>query len=118
MNKIYIPIRTDIDNEDSDDGYFSLGFVFNYDDDIIPHNIGLCRDELEGEPDSIYIEADDQIYGFRTKKAKYSISDNLLTLTLLDENVFYWDKSKIINIKIDKNEVDEIEECLKSIFNI
>lgn len=118
MNKIYIPIRMDIDNEDSDDGYFSLGFVFNYDDKTIPHNIGLCRDKLEGGPDYIYIEADDQIYGFRTKKAKYSIGNNILTLTLLDENVFYWDKSKTVNIKIDEHEIDEIEECLKSIFNI
>jgi len=118
MSKIYTPIEADIDNEDSDDGYFSLGFIFNYDNNIIPHYMGLCRDELEGEPNTIYIETDDQIYGFKTKKAEYSINNGILTITLLDENFFYWDKSKVINIKIDQNEIDVIEKCLESIFNI
>ncbi|NIE78606.1 hypothetical protein F3J45_29730 [Pantoea sp. Ap-967] len=118
MNKLYVPIRIDIDNENSDDGYFSLGFVFDHDDKITPHNIGLCRNEQEGEANSIYIEADDQIYGFTTNKAGYSINNNILTLTLLDSNFFYWDKSKTISIKINEEEIDEIEKCLISIFSI
>jgi len=117
MGTTYIPIEIEIDNEDSDDGVFSLLLQFNYDVNVVPHYIVLGRDELESDdPNSIYVETDDQIHGFHTKNIKYSINDNILSFLLLDEHVFYWDSSREINIKIDENKIDEIKECLESMF--
>ena len=101
MKTIYLPIDIDIDIEYTDEGVFSLLLQFNYDVNVVPHYIVLGRDELESDdPNSIYVETDDQIYGFHTKHINYSIYDNILTFLLLGENVFYWDNSKEINIKL------------------
>lgn len=118
MSGFYVPIRVDVDNGDTDESYFSLGFVFGHTAAVVPHNIGLCRDELEGDPGSIYIEADDQVHGFTTKAAKYSIDAGVLTITLLDENFFYWDESKVVNIKISSEDAGAIEGCMSNIFSI
>lgn len=116
MKKIYKPIQIEIDNEESDDGFFSLGFVFNFDIDVVPHNIGMCRDFIEN-PDSLYIEADDQIYGFNTKNIKYHIEDFILKVILEDENKFYWDGSKSILIELNKDKIAEVVSCLESMFD-
>ncbi len=116
IKKIYKPIQIDIDNEESDDRFFSLGFTFNFDSNTIPHNIGVCRDFIEN-PSFIYIEADDQIHGFNTKTASYNIENFILTLTLLDKNKFYWDSSKSVSIELDESNIKDITLCLKSIFD-
>ena len=115
--KTYIPIHVEVDNEDSDDGFFSIGFVFNYDPTQAPHNLGLCRDASEN-PDNIYFEPDDQIHGFNTQKARFSIDGSILELELLDQNVFYWDSSKIIRIAIPDDQIDDVKQCLISIFSL
>lgn len=116
VNEIYKPIQIDIDNEVSDDGFFSLGFTFNFDNSIVPHNIGICRDVIEN-PGFLYIEPDDQVYGFNTKEARCSIDGCVLTLTLLDNNKFYWNGSKSISIELDENNIDDVMLCLNSIFD-
>ncbi|MBF7091910.1 hypothetical protein IUY40_10200 [Flavobacterium sp. ALJ2] len=116
VKKTYKPIQIDIDNEESDDRFFSLGFTFNFDSNIIPHNIGFCRDFIEN-PNFIYIEADDQIHGFNTKAVSYNIEKFILTLTLLDKNKFYWDGSKSISIELDESNIGDVILCLKFIFD-
>lgn len=115
--KTYKPIAVAIDNEESDDGFFSVGFIFNYDPATIPHNIALCRDTIE-DPTTIYIEPDDQIYGFSTRSARFSLNNSILTLEILDKNTFYWNGSKVVNIEISSDQRDIINQCLARIFSI
>ena len=117
MEKILNPIEVAIDNEDSDDGFFSVGFILNYDVEQVPHNIGLCRDVYEN-PDSIYVEPDDQIYGFRTRNATFTVDDLILTISLHDENKFYWDGSKSVKIKLDPKKKADAVACLRRIFDL
>lgn len=116
MKKIYKPIQIEIDNEESDDGFLSLGFIFNYDTHVVPHYISICRDFIEN-PDFLYLETDDQIYGFYTKNIKYHIEGFILKVTLEDKNKFYWSDSKSILIELNKNKITEVISCLESMFN-
>lgn len=115
--KVYNPIEVEVDNEDSDDGFFSIGFIFNYDENTKPHNVGLCRDAIE-DPTKIYIEADDQIYGFYTKNAQFFLDGSILNLKLLDQNIFYWDKSQTFFVELPIEKIEAIKQCLSSIFAV
>lgn len=117
MGKIYKPIQIEIDNEESDDGFYSIGFIFNFDPNIVPHNIGLCRDAMEN-PENIYVEADDQIHGFYTQSTSYDIQGTQLTILLNDDKDFYWNHSKSIVIEIPMEQVEEVENCLMAILDI
>ncbi|WP_081025766.1 hypothetical protein [Ralstonia solanacearum] len=117
MSNVLRPIEVLVDDEGSDDGFFSVGFTFNSDVSCIPHNIGLCRDEFE-DPGVVYIEPDDQIHGFKTKHASFSINDFILRISLLDENRFYWDGSKEVSMQIDPENLVGVEKCMRKIFDL
>lgn len=116
MSIVHKPIEVYIDNEDFDDGFYNLGFVMNREVGVLPHHVGLCRDFIE-EPDYVYIEADDQIYGFLTNQISYEIKGTLLTITLLDEHVFYWNKEKTFTVEFDIINSKEIKHCLEVMCN-
>ena len=75
----------------------------------------MCRDEVES-PGDIYIETDDQIHGFHTTNATYAIINQVLTICLNDNNVFYWNGSKTIKIYICDERLNDASKCLKRIF--
>ncbi|WP_081025923.1 hypothetical protein [Ralstonia solanacearum] len=117
MSHVLRPIEVLVDDESDDDGFFSVVFTFNFDVSCIPHNIGLCRDEFE-DPGVVYIEPDDQIHGFKTQNVSFSINDLILSISLLDENRFYWDGSKEVRIQIDPEDLVEVEKCMRKIFDL
>jgi hypothetical protein len=113
---IHQPVAIDIDHEESDEGFFSLRFTFG-DDAGIPRHIAICRDLVDSEPPyPLYIEADDQIHGFYTAHAQYAMNGTVLTLTLLDDNRFYWDDSQSTRIDIDPDRLEEVTSCLRELF--
>lgn len=116
MKKIYKPIYIKIDNEESDVGFFSLAFIFNFNNKGIPHYLVMCRDFFENR-DALYLEVDDQIYGFSTKNINYHVDDSILKLMLTDEKEFYWDGSKFIFIEISKDKIAQVCSCLESVFS-
>lgn len=106
-----------LDNEESDDGYYSAGFLIDKKEAGAPNNVGFCRDEVE-DPGWIYVEADDQIYGFKTKRIKFSFEDSVLIVELLDGNKFYWNNGKILKILIPDSRIKEVADCLSCIFEL
>lgn len=116
MDDILKSLRADVDNQESDDGYFSLGFLIEQERAGLPYNIGLCRDEIE-DPGCLYIEAEDQIHGFTTKRARYAIHENVLAIELLDDHVFHWSGSKVVRIIVPEGQAQEVAACVASMFS-
>jgi len=122
MDDILQSLRADVDNQQSDDGYFSLGLLIEQERPGLPYNIGLCRDEIE-DPGCLYIEADDQIHGFTTTQARCAfdwnvlvIEWNVLVIELLDDHVFHWSGSKVVRISVPDEQVQEVAACVPCMF--
>ena len=117
MTPPYKPAAIHIDNDDEEDGFYSIGFFFNPESDNAPKHLGLCRD-IEENPDEVYIEADDQIYGFHTQSASFEMHGTVLTISLADDNRFYWSDLATVDIDIPQEDINSILSCLRSIFDI
>lgn len=116
MDDILQSLRADVDNQQSDYGYFSLGLLIEQERPGLPYNIGLCRDEIEA-PGCLYIEADDQIHGFTTTQARYAFDGNVLVIELLDDHVFHWSGSKAVRISVPEEQVQEVAACVACMFS-
>ncbi|TYD32336.1 hypothetical protein CEK63_18490 [Xanthomonas sontii] len=116
VDDILKSLRVDVDNQESDDGYFSLGFLIDQEHAGLPYNIGLCRDEIE-DPGCLYIEVDDQIHGFATRRARYAFNGNVLAIELLDDHVFHWTGSKVVKIIVPEGQAQQVAACVASMFS-
>ncbi len=112
MSEILKSSEIYIDNQESDDGYYSIGFLIDRKEAGEPNNIGFCRDDLE-DPGWIYVEADDQIHGFKTKSITFSFEGLILSVELLDDNKFYWNGEKSFKISILEDKLRDVEEFLE-----
>ena len=99
-----------VDNQNSDDGFFSIGFIFGVGG--IPYNLGFCLDTLES-PSNIYVEPDDQKYGFSVKELSFTKNEDIICFKLGTGGVFYWDKSNEICIKIPESDIDSVISCIE-----
>lgn len=105
-----------VDKDFEDDGLYAVTLWVNLDP---PRYISISRDEFE-DPDIIYIEAQDQIYGKKTTNLKYLLSGSILKLYFIPESteVFHWNHSQEVSININESTKYEIHSTLKKIFDI
>jgi hypothetical protein len=105
-----------IDKDFEDDGLYAVTLWV---DSEPPRYISISRDAFE-EPKFVYVEAQDQIYGKKTKNLKYSLYDSALDLYFLpdSEDCFHWNNSRKVSIEIDKGDRDAMQSTLKNIFLI
>lgn len=116
-----IPIKCQFDTQEEDDGFYGVTYYFpdEYIEQNLPHYIAICRDEME-DPESLYIECDNQKNGFTTNQIAYSFHGNVLTLTLgEDSNYFFpWRKEKEFSIAfLLPAELEESKRIIPHIFN-
>lgn len=103
-----------VDKDYEDDGLYAITIWVDFEP---LRYISISRDVFE-EPDVIYIEAQDQIFGRKTTSLNYSISDFELKLYFSpsSDEIFHWSKSREVSIEINKDDRDIIQQTLKSIF--
>ena len=116
MSEILKSSEIFLDNQESDDGYYSAGFLIDRKEAGEPNNNGFCRDDLE-DPGWIYVEADDQIYGYKTKSIKFNFEGSVLSVDLIDNNKFHWNGGKSFKILIPEDKIRDVEECLGCMFS-
>ncbi|KNC90721.1 hypothetical protein GM31_03385 [Trabulsiella odontotermitis] len=109
-------LKVQVDKDIEDDGLY---IVTLWVDLTPPRYISVSRDAYE-EPDVIYIEAQDQIYGKKTTNLRYSISDSILRLYFLpgSEVFFHWNNSSEVLIKINERDWEVMQESFKNIFSL
>ncbi|MFT0212932.1 hypothetical protein VQ643_10010 [Pseudomonas sp. F1_0610] len=110
------PIDIHLDAEDSDDDFFNLGFEFDRALGVKPDYLCLCRDFYEA-PEFLYIEAEDQIFGFYTQKASFTIERCILTIRLHDQQVFHWNQAQQVQIALDPKQLEQVRDCLVCMFD-
>lgn len=105
------PTKIQFDTDFEEDGLFSITFWF--DKYKIPSYLSIAKDEME-DPDFVYIEAEDQKFGFKSADLTYSINAYGIKLTFAKESnsYFYWDKSKEIEIEINENDLENVKRYL------
>ncbi|ELY2739324.1 hypothetical protein NNQ28_16970 [Cronobacter dublinensis] len=104
-----------VDKDFEDDGLYAVTLWVDLEP---PRYISISRDVFE-EPDVIYIEAQDQIYGKKTINLRYSISDLVLRLYFTQDadERFHWNNRQDVSISIDKENWDEMLPTLNNIFD-
>lgn len=103
------PASVQIDQED--DAFFSITFWFY--DDVVGY-ISLIRDNDEN-PDAMYIECTDQIYGFEINSLLFSFIDNELILELENGKTFNFDNSSKVCIHLNKEDKERVASITNTI---
>jgi len=108
------PSRIQIDREFEDDGLYGVTFWFGEGNN--PSYLSLARDQLE-DPDHIYIEAEDQRYGFRVRSLAWSRRDNTIALQLdpATHHRFHWNGTSTCDITVAVAEITGVESTLAHI---
>lgn len=103
-----------VDKDYEDDGLYAVTIWVDLES---LRYISVSRDAFE-EPDVIYIEAQDQIFGKKTTNLNYYISDFELKLYFSPDSdeVFHWSGGQEVSIKINKEDRDIMQQTLKIIF--
>ncbi|WGS45409.1 hypothetical protein LFL97_21955 [Burkholderia sp. JSH-S8] len=109
-------VRVVMDKDFEDDGLYCVTLWVDFDP---PRYVSVSRDGLE-EPDVIYVEAQDQIYGKKTTDLTYSVSGNILTLSFDQdyEECFHWNDGKEFSIEVDPPDLIKMQGTLVKIFSI
>lgn len=109
-------LKVQVDKDVEDDGLY---VVTLWVDLTPPRYISISRDAYE-EPGVMYIEAQDQIYGKKTTNLRYSISDSILRLYFLSGSgeVFHWNNSLEVLIKINDGDWEVMQESFENIFSL
>ncbi|MXN79374.1 hypothetical protein GR157_32195 [Burkholderia sp. 4701] len=109
-------VRVVVDKDFEDDGLYCVTLWVDSDP---PRYVSVSRDDLE-EPDVIYVEAQDQIYGKKTTDLTYSVRGNVLNFSFDQdsEGCFHWDNGKEVSIEIDPQDLIKMQATLVKIFSI
>ena len=105
------PVSVQVDQED--DAFFSITFWFY--DDVIGY-ISLMRDN-DNNPDVLYIECTDQIYGFEINSLLFIFIDNKLILELENGKTFKFDNSPKVCICLKEEDKERVASIINTIVN-
>lgn len=73
--------KLSIENDPDDDGFFMITLWTHPD---APGYIALCRDQQGDAPERIWFEWEDQITGRYVDALRFTLADDLLTITIAD----------------------------------
>ncbi|MBB5018569.1 hypothetical protein HNQ59_001858 [Chitinivorax tropicus] len=101
------------DKEFEDDGLYCITIWV---EEFPPRYISISYDEIE-EPESIYIEAEDQKYGFKVPSIDLTLNDSSLKIGLGNDTAyhFHWTNQRCITITLTAEEIEEIKPTLHHI---
>lgn len=99
-----------VDSEFEADGLFGVTLWV---DCTPPGYVSICRDELE-KPDSIYVEAQDQKYGFATDQILLQWRNSTLVIQHPEGAPwrFHWSVDDVVEIDIPESDVQEVKRVL------
>lgn len=115
MTHIYSPLDIYLDTEADRQDVFTMVFTFSFSGNTPPRSLLLSRGPSD-PPGEVWIQTDDEEHGFRAKNVQWETRGLLLTITLSEEDSFYWDNSRSMTIELFETRVDGINSCLTSIF--
>lgn len=109
------PQQIQVDDEVTDKDFFSLAFHFDSQEGA-PDYLLLCRDYYEN-PEMLYIEVQDQSFGFNSCRCYYFVENYILTISLCDEHRFACLDSSTLAIELSAQQLAQISHCLERLFN-
>jgi len=115
MERIYSPLDIYLDNETDRPDVFTMVFTFSFSGNTPPRSLLLSRGP-EDPAGMVWIQPDDEEYGFEAADVRWQVDGLVLTITLSGEDRFYWDGSRTMRIELFETRVDGVNSCLSSIF--